>query len=93
MKTFAMSTLLAVVLLSLVGRQMSQAHPEAAQAKPAASSSSSDPTRKASDNPFTPEIEKFVETFTPAGEGIDGAGDTPAPSPEESLRHFTVAED
>ena len=93
MKTLAISALLAGLLLSLVAvGKMHQARPETTPAKPSASSSSSDPTRKESDKPFTPEIEKFVETFTPAGEGIDGAGDTPVPSPEESLRHFTVAE-
>ena len=86
-----MSTLIGVLLLSLVaGGKMHQALSETDRAK--RSVSSSDPARKESDKPFTREIEKFVETFTPAGEGIDGAGNALAPSPEESLRDFTVAE-
>jgi glucose/arabinose dehydrogenase/mono/diheme cytochrome c family protein len=41
---------------------------------------------------FTPEIEKFIESFKPAGEGIEGSGENKAPSPEESLRHFTLSD-
>jgi len=93
MKSIAISTLLAVLLLSFVaGRKGHQARPETPKAARPAASSSSDTTQKKPDRPFTPEIEKFVETFTPAGEGIDGAGDAQAPSAEESLRYFTVAE-
>ncbi len=91
MKPFATSTLLAVIVLCLVaGGKMQQARPETAQGKPTETHPSNN--SNASDKPFTPEIEKFVETFTPAGEGIDGAGSAQPPSPEESLRHFTVAD-
>src|SRR2546426_6112087 len=41
---------------------------------------------------FTPEVEKFVETFKPAGEGIEGAGGIKAPSPAESLQHFRLSD-
>ena len=93
MKPFATSSLLATVVLCLVaGGKMQQARPENDQGKPVATQSSSKSTPNEPDKPFTPEIEKFVETFTPAGEGIDGAGNAQTPSPEESLRHFTVAE-
>lgn len=92
MKHVATSSLLAAVLLSFVAvEKMPQARPEnAPQAKPASSHSSGDSVRKDPDKPFTPEIEKFVETFTPAGEGIEGSGDAHPPSPEESLQHFTI---
>jgi mono/diheme cytochrome c family protein/glucose/arabinose dehydrogenase len=39
---------------------------------------------------FTPEVEKYLESFVGAGEGINGAGDLKAPSPEESIRQFTL---
>jgi len=48
-------------------------------------------TQQEPEKHFTPEIEKFVETFKPAGEGIDGAN-SKAPSPEESLRFFTLSD-
>ncbi len=41
---------------------------------------------------FTPEVKKFVETFKPAGEGIDGAGGIKAPSPIESLQRFRLSD-
>jgi glucose/arabinose dehydrogenase len=62
---------------------------QAAQNKPSQRSGSG-PTQQ-EEKHFTPEIEKFVETFKPAGEGIEGAGDRQAPSPEESLRLFTAS--
>jgi len=91
MKLFATSILLAVIVLCLAASvKMQQAHPEPAQGKPTATDPSNNSNK--SHKPFTPEIEKFVEAFTPAGEGIDGAGSAEPPSPEESLRHFTVAD-
>ncbi len=93
MKSFATSALLAAIVLFLVAEDKTQpARPETDQGKPAATQSSSKSTPNEPHKPFTPEIEKFVETFTPAGEGIDGAGNAQTPSPEESLRHLTVAE-
>lgn len=41
---------------------------------------------------FTPEVEKFVEGFKPAGEGVDGPGENVAPSPQESLSYFRLPE-
>ena len=67
-----------------------QSDPKTDRTQSAAANSVGDTDSKKQETPFTPEIEEFVKTFTPAGEGIDGAGTTPAPSPEESLRHFTV---
>src|SRR5262249_19636794 len=67
-----------------------QSDPKTNQTQFATANSVGESDRKKQESPFTPEIEEFVKTFTPAGEGIDGAGTTPAPSPEESLRHFTV---
>src|SRR5262245_21708310 len=61
------------------------------RSKAAASDGARDPERKEPEKHFTPEIEKFIETFTPGGEGVDGAGNIPVPSPEESLRHCTVS--
>lgn len=43
------------------------------------------------EQPFTPEVEKFVETFKPAGQGTEGARGIKAPSPEESLRQFRLS--
>src|SRR5262245_42848108 len=67
-----------------------QSDPKTGRRQSAASNSADHSESKERESPFSPEIEEFVKTFTPAGEGIDGAGTTPAPSPEESLRHFTV---
>jgi glucose/arabinose dehydrogenase len=94
MRKSAITILLAVlVLVSTAGeRRMGQTRLRAqgVQDKSAAPRSAGSPTQQEQEKHFTPEIEKFVETFKPAGEGVEGAGGSQAPSPEQSLRLFTV---
>jgi len=85
------SLLLIVALIAIGGRLEGRIHAQGTDDKPT-SGSAGDSTQKQEDKHFTPEIEKFVETFKPAGEGVEGAGNNEAPSPEESLRFFTVSE-
>ncbi|MPY88810.1 MAG: dehydrogenase [Luteitalea sp.] len=42
--------------------------------------------------PFAPDLEEFVTDFEGHGEGVDGAGDERPYSPEESIKHFQVAD-
>jgi putative membrane-bound dehydrogenase-like protein len=84
--------LVAFVFALALGAGVHQTRSQPKQEKPSASKSDGHSKPASNEKPFTPEIEKFVETFTPAGEGIDGAGNIQAPSPEESLRHFTLAD-
>lgn len=81
-------------LLSITAGAMWQARlrAQASQDKSAPPSSPAETARQEEEKHFTPAIEKFVETFKPAGEGIEGAGAIKAPSPEESLRHFKVSD-
>jgi hypothetical protein len=86
--------LAALVLVSIVigGKmQPNRFESHAAQDRPAVARSAGDPSRQEQEQHFTPEVEKFVETFKPAGEGVEGASGREAPSPEESLRQFTVS--
>ncbi len=83
---------IALLLALVAGMQQTRFRAQAAQEKSSARRSGDDPTRQEQKRHFTPEIQKFVETFKPAGEGIEGTGGIRAPSPEESLRHFTVSD-
>src|SRR5437867_8146921 len=65
---------------------------QASQDKPSAPGAPGGPTQQEPEKHFTPEIERFVETFKPGGEGVEGADGSQAPSPEESLRFFTLSE-
>ncbi len=93
MKKQTITTLFAVltlVSLAAVGKmQQARLQAQAGHDKSSASRNSAQPEPE---KHFSPEIEKFVETFKPGGEGVEGAGGTQAPSPEESLRSFTVSD-
>jgi glucose/arabinose dehydrogenase/cytochrome c553 len=93
-KKHAISILLVtLILVSIVFGRMTPARlrAQASQDRPSAPGAAGGPTQQEPEKHFAPEIEKFVETFKPAGEGVDGAG-TKAPSPEESLRLFTLSD-
>jgi len=96
MRKSAITILLAaLVLMSIAGeRRMDQTRLRAqgGQDKSSAPRPASGPTQQEQEKHFSPEIEKFVETFKPGGEGVEGAGGSRAPSPEESLRLFTVSD-
>jgi putative membrane-bound dehydrogenase-like protein len=85
--------LVAFILASIVFGGMVPAQPrdQAARDKSSELGSADGPTQQEQEKRFTPEIEKFVETFQPGGEGVEGAN-TKAPSPEESLHLFTLAD-
>jgi glucose/arabinose dehydrogenase len=85
--------LVTLILVSIVFGRVTPARlrAQASQDKPSAPGAAGGPTQQEPEKHFTPEIEKFVETFKPAGEGVEGAG-TKAPSPEESLRFFTLSD-
>ena len=84
MRISTTSTLLGAVVFALVlGIGVHQTRSQPKQGKPSASKSDGHSKPASNEKPFTPEIEKFVETFTPAGEGIDGAGDM-QPRPPKS---------
>jgi glucose/arabinose dehydrogenase/mono/diheme cytochrome c family protein len=89
--TIVLATL---VLMWIAGGRMDQSRfqAQAAQEKSSARLSAGGPTQQEQEKHFTPEIEKFAETFKPAGEGVEGAGGSQAPAPEESLRLFTVTD-
>ena len=75
MRISTTSTLLVAFVFALaLGAGVHQTRSQPKQEKPSASKSDGDSKPASNEKPFTPEIEKFVETFTPAGEGIDGAG-------------------
>jgi putative membrane-bound dehydrogenase-like protein len=65
---------------------------EAVQERSSTPGTAGGSTQTEQEKHFTPEIEKFVGTFKPGGEGVEGAGNRQAPSPEESLRFFTVGD-
>src|SRR5438552_696659 len=89
--TILLATLILVAIVAGGRMEQTRFRVSAAQDKSSAPRSAGGPTQPEREKHFSPEIEKFVETFRPGGEGVEGAGGVQAPSPEESLRLFTVS--
>jgi glucose/arabinose dehydrogenase/mono/diheme cytochrome c family protein len=96
MKKPTITILLASLILLWVAAeertQPARLRTEAPQDKSSTLRSAGSSSQPEQDKHFTPEIEEFVKTFKPGGEGVEGPGGSQAPSPEESLRFFTVSD-